>query len=84
MWYKTTDSSELDYSKPIIAENSGKDIFLLLPQIEKESYEIVGYNWFDIKRGKYDSCVCFKTAEKAVQNRKGHIIKNATIEFKDI
>jgi len=68
MWY-SVNKSELDYSKPIVAENNRGDKYLLLPQINTQFERTVivkGYNWFNIKTGNYNSCSCWASAKKAV------------------
>ena len=64
IWYGRQDK-ELDYFRPIFAFNDD-EMYLLVPQIEKDSFAVVGYNWFDIEIGEYNSCVCFETAKAAV------------------
>lgn len=68
-WYTNTEKKTLDYSKPIIAvskDTGGK--FLLLPTCEDHSYQFRSYDWFNIKTGKWDSKVNWKTAEEAVKS----------------
>lgn len=79
MWYEKTGLKELDYSKPIIAEDHEGTKHLLLPQIEKESYVIVGYNWFNIDRGNYNSSVTFKTAAEAIRSYSHMDVHNCKI-----
>lgn len=66
-WYEDKSKKRLDFSKPIIA--SRNDIkYLLLPQIEKgKDYDVIGYNWFNVTSGSYNSCAFFKTAEEAIK-----------------
>ena len=64
MWYKNPEAIDLD--KPIAAKNKGK-MYLLLPQVAKDNYAIVGYNWFCTIDGVYGSCSCFRTVEEALK-----------------
>lgn len=65
MWYSNKiDEKVIDYTKPIISDSNGFT-YILLPQIEEGSYKVVGYNWFDIINGKYNSCVFFETPQEA-------------------
>lgn len=77
MWYPTKNN-EIDYSKPIIAENPSGQKQLLLPQIE-EGYEVKSFNWLNLKNGTYDSCCHFKTPQEAVEGRKGYDIYNVEL-----
>lgn len=79
MWYKEHSEREVDLSRPIIAED-GKNVELLLPQIEKGSYKIVGYNWFNLTVGQYNSCATFKTVEAAIRARSNCRMYNAGLE----
>ncbi len=79
MWYESDKKDELDYSKPIAAERAG-NIYLLTPQIEKGSYQFVGYNWLDVRFGVYNSSVCFKTVKEACASYlKNHDVHNVNI-----
>lgn len=66
MWYSNSNKKELDYSKPIAAA-SGGEVYLLMPQIVKGSYNVVGYNWFSINRGVYNSCACYDSPRDATR-----------------
>ena len=68
MWYKK-DQGTIDLSLPIFAETRGNNplIYILIPQIApRKAYRIIGYNWFSISEGRYNSCSFFKTAEQAI------------------
>lgn len=79
-WYK--EDNALDYSKPIVAKDKdGEELYILLPQIENDSYRLVGYNWFNPKTGEYNSCACFKSAKKAISSYQDYVIYNADIEI---
>ena len=68
MWYTDTDKQELDFTKPICATDSmGEVTYLLLPTNQNKSYEFRGYNWFNPKTGKWNSCKDWSTAEEAVK-----------------
>lgn len=49
------------------AKNRQGNVFILLPQIDKNSYCFKGYNWFSLETLEYNSCCLFKTKEEAVQ-----------------
>ena len=68
MWYsKWVRKNELDYSKPIVAENKEDDIkFILLP-LKNRNYKIIGYDWFNVKTGEYNSDMCIVDAREAVK-----------------
>jgi hypothetical protein len=78
MWYED-NKDELDYSKPIVAVDDAGTTYLLLPQIEKGNYKVIGYNWFNILGGRYDSYSFFLTAEEAVASRNGYTVCNGTL-----
>ena len=63
MWYEKTTA--LNFNKPIYAKDSNIK-YILLPQIKKGNTEIVGYNWFNMITGKYNSCCFFNTAQEAI------------------
>lgn len=91
MWYKKNDDN-LDYNRPIIAIAENKiDIMLLLPQIEKNNnlvpglrdYNLIGYNWFNIRTGKYNSQFFWKDPVDAVNSYKiKYEVRNADINIK--
>lgn len=59
---------ELDYSKPICSISiDGLDTYILLPRTYECSYTPIGYDWFSIIRNEWNSCVCWKTKEEAVE-----------------
>ena len=68
MWYEEDD---LNFKEPIYAkEKSGNEEYILLPQVKKGSYVIIGYNWFNMVDGSYNSCSFFDTAQEAVNQYK--------------
>lgn len=66
----------LDYTKPIIAQRCG-EAYLLMPHINKGSYEIVGYDWFSLILGRWNSCRHFKTPQEAVVEYAHYDVCNA-------
>lgn len=70
MWYTDHSKKELDLSKPIVAENKRGEKHLLLPQIIRENYTVIGYNWFSLTEGTYGSSTTWGTAEEAIKCRK--------------
>lgn len=75
MWY---ERNGLDYSKPIKATKDGM-VLLLLPFIREGSYEVIGYNWFNMTEGGWNSCAVWETPEQAVLAYKNYAISNADI-----
>lgn len=79
-WYGS--SAALNYNKPIIAESTrdGRK-YLLLPQMisNGSSYEVIGFNWFDISMGRYNSKVFYKTAQEAISSYGSYKIYNAEL-----
>ncbi len=69
MWY--TEKLSINLSKPILAiKDSSERVELLLPQISNDhGYDLIGYNWFDLEKGEYNSKAFFPTAHDAIQAR---------------
>ena len=80
-WYKEKNHG-LDYSKPIVAERDDGNIELLLPGKDKGLYQIIGYDWFNLGTGEWQSCTTWSSPMEAVHNRKGHTIYNVEIAIK--
>ena len=81
MWYsQDTEKPGLDFNKPITAERDGIQ-YLLLPSAKNNNYEIIGYNWFCLKSGKWNSCSTWKTPEEAIRAYSGYNINNVTINI---
>ena len=82
MWYEK-EKKALNFDLPIFAETtSGEpETYLLMPQISKSrGYVIVGYNWFRVAKGTYNSCSFFKTPREAINAYEyGHKIFNGDI-----
>ncbi len=71
MWYASKEGG-ISLDGPIVAEQDSTKL-LLLPQMGKETgYEIIGYNWFNLTTGKYNSCSFFKTAKEAIDSYSGY------------
>lgn len=74
---------ELDYNKPICA-TSGETLstHILLPRMEGKCYSTVGYDWFDITLGDWNSCAWWKTKEEAVQHYKdwNYTVRNCELK----
>ena len=61
-------SKQLDYNKPICSTSTeGFNTYILLPRTREDSYTTIGYDWFNITKGEWNSCVCWKTKEEAVK-----------------
>ena len=43
---------------------------ILLPNIAPKSYDVLGWNWFNFKKGEWNSCA-FKTQENAIRSYQG-------------
>ena len=86
-WYensKSNQSNQIDKSRPIKATN-GCDIYLLMPVTHGGGgYTIIGYDWFSVNGGIWNSCRKWPTIEDAIKNYKefGYIISNTSIELK--
>ena len=82
MWYEDEEKA-LNFDLPIFAETTtGKvERYLLMPQISKsKGYVTIGYNWLNIKEGRYNSCVFFKTPRAAIEGyESNHKIFNGDI-----
>lgn len=82
-WYKNSEQEQIDYSKPIMSTSvDGASTFLLLPVCKEGSYKVVGYNWFNITLGQWNSCSTFKTAQEAINCYSN--VKNCEIELKPL
>lgn len=58
----------IDYNKPICSTSvDGLNTYILLPRTREDSYTIIGYDWFNITTFQWNSCVCWKTKEEAVE-----------------
>lgn len=75
MWYENdAKKPALDYSKPIVAfyRDTSTPAHLLLPCMETRSdkceYGIIGYNWFMIDSGSWNSVATWKSPEEAVDS----------------
>jgi hypothetical protein len=69
MWYSDSKQPpQINYEQPIVATSlvTGEKL-LLLPQIKTINFCVLGYNWFRIKTGEYNSCVCFPTVADAIE-----------------
>ena len=82
---------KLDYDKVIMAKGNDGSIFILLPQQDIDRmhpdemcYLIRGYDWFNIKEGCFNSCICWKTKQKAVSAYDSYHITNAKIILSQI
>lgn len=78
MWYESTEKKKLNMDEPIIAVD-GRNIMLLTPVKEHNSYIIIGYDWLSLMGGSYNSCRCWKTAEDAIEFYSYYEIKNIDI-----
>lgn len=70
MWYASDSSIKKD--RPIFA-SKGNSNYVLLPQMKNNDdqlandYRCIGYNWFNIGTGEYNSCKFYSTIEKAIE-----------------
>jgi hypothetical protein len=69
LWYsESIVKPKIDFNKPIFATNTSLTA-VLMPRLENGSgYKVVGYDWFDIRSGIFNSCCCFKTAQLAIDS----------------
>lgn len=75
MWYeRDAMKTEVDFSKPIVAEKQGYGPYLLLPNQG-------GYDWFNIKLGSFNSGVHWATPQQAIAAYSSYDIHNATIKL---
>ena len=67
-WYeRDAPMVEIDYSKPIAKKSVTAGTMLLLPCLRDDSgYDIIGYNWFRLLDGHWNSCRTWKTPQAAV------------------
>ena len=82
-WYSKSKPDKLDYNKPIAATSSSGAEYLLLPQIEQGAYTVIGYNWFSVSRGEYNSNATFSSVEEACLMYGGHTIRNVTLRLEN-
>jgi len=72
-WYTREDKTKLNYSKPIAVERIDENVVsyeILLPVRNHRSYDVVGYDWFNITTGCWTSCKQWAKPEEAVHSRK--------------
>ena len=80
MWYEDTDKASIDYSKPIVARR-GCSKYLLVP-LKGEGYSVEGYEWFNITTGEYNSNMCWRTAQEAVDcYKQSHDVFNVNLTW---
>lgn len=81
-WYTETDHHGVYYNKPIIASRGDKTC-LLLPHIGPRR-EPLGYDWFDLDNGRWNSSMHWDTAEQAIEAYKNrYYICNAVVSTKE-
>ncbi len=84
MWYEKDKKDELDYSKPIVVELDNGIGVLLIPIIDtsKRNFDIIGYDWFNLNEGRFQSCRHFKTPQEAVEcYEKDFVVRNAYVIY---
>lgn len=70
----------LNKKKPIIAEDSEGNKFLLLPQIGiNKGYDHKGYDWFNLTKMAWNSCCCFSSKETAIKAYSNYKLYNKKI-----
>ena len=80
-WYGETQP-DLDLTKPIMNKVDSGEYELLIPQMAKDTtYDIIGYNWFLLTTGKYNSAVFYNTVQEAIRSRGTKDCFNHTFEF---
>jgi hypothetical protein len=85
MWYKKDTQDHIKLDKPIIVTLFSGDNCILLPQIAKDDYKVIGYNWFNITEGEYNSCCLFPTVKAAIESYQssGHSVGNKIIVLEE-
>ena len=79
MWYEEKKQTpKIDMSIPVLAVKNG-ETYMLLPQIAKGCYGVIGYNWLNIRTGTYNSSHTWKEASKAISDYSDHDICNGEI-----
>lgn len=82
-WYTETEQKQIDYSKPIMSTSTdGSNIYILLPVGKERSYDIIGYDWFNITKSEWNSCRNFKTVQEAIDCYSN--VTNCEIELKPL
>jgi len=82
-WYTNTAKQQLDYSKPICGD-SGDATYLLLPHWQEDSYFLRGYDWFNLKTGKWNSCVGYGSVEEALMAGSYINIRNCEMKLCEV
>lgn len=60
-------------------------VYLLVPQLEKNNmYNIIGYNWFNLTTGSYNSCSFYRTPQEAVDSYGIANCKNVNITTEEL
>lgn len=72
---------KLNYKKPIFAK-CGKSECMLIPTIGND-YQLIGYDWYNLKKLSHQSCFHFNNKELAVQLylNNGYDIYNGKIKI---
>ena len=76
---------DLDYSKPIMAARTIDSFdYILMPVRKNGSYEIIGYDWYNVETGRFISIKCWADAKDAVEcyDKMGYNVKNVEVSFK--
>ncbi|MDB4311821.1 hypothetical protein N9937_00160 [bacterium] len=69
MWYSNGRKPALDMTKPITCVElvGGKyTTYLLLPKTGVGSYDVAGYDWFNLTDGSWNSGMTWRTPEDAI------------------
>jgi hypothetical protein len=61
-------------------EISGGGKYILLPNIVPHSYKVIGWNWFNLEEGEWNSCL-FETKEHAIEAYKKRGITKVKIKL---
>ena len=77
MWYEDSKIETIQEDKPIFA-TSCIETYVLLPQIGKD-YVFMGFNWFNMRTGTYNSCKFFQSMTEAINSYSHYNIYNGEL-----
>jgi len=66
---------EIDYNKPIQAVGGGAT-YILIPSRKQGTYTIIGYDWYNITEGHWNSTACWENPQRAVEAYSYYEISN--------
>ena len=71
-WYAKRNA--IDFNRPIFTLGDAGTLEILLPvqtanDTEDDTYTIIGYDWFNLTAGCWNSSYCWATPELAIKDR---------------